>query len=134
LDLIDLPDRVLTPHAKVTFVRIVFHSFIFLLVGFALTGCTWVKPTQSSEQIRIVPADRVGDCKKAGEITTYTKAKVAGVNRKPAKVQLELETLAKTEAVDLKANTLVVKTEVFDGKQSYVAYQCPLAAKQADGY
>lgn len=106
--------------------RIFIQSFFFLLIGFAVAGCTWVKPTESSIQVRIVPADRVGDCKKAGEITTYTKAKVAGVNRKPAKVRQELETLAKTEAVDLQANTLVVKSEVFEGKQSFTAYQCPL--------
>ena len=97
-----------------------------VFVSLTLTGCTWVKPTQNSESIRIVPKDRVSDCKNLGEITTYTKASVAGVLRKPAKVRQELETLAKTQAVEMDANTIVTKSEVVEGKQTYIAYRCKL--------
>ena len=95
-----------------------------LLFGGVFSGCTWVKPTPESEQVRIVPADRVADCERLGDLSTYTKAKVAGVNRKVAKVQEELETLAQVEAEEMGADTIVTTSAVSDGRQTYLAYRC----------
>jgi hypothetical protein len=97
-------------------------AFFSVIVG----GCTWVKPSPDADQIIIVPADRVADCKKLGEISSYTKAKVAGVSRKAAKVKSELETLAKIEAAEMGADTLVVATLVQDGRQTFIGYRCQI--------
>ncbi|MGI9569293.1 MAG: DUF4156 domain-containing protein, partial [Desulfobulbia bacterium] len=68
--------------------------------------------------------DRVNDCEKLGDLSTYTKAKVAGVNRKAKIVQQELETLARNEASEMGADTIVVASEISDGRQSFLAYRC----------
>ena len=99
-------------------------ALLLLLYGSVLPGCTWVKTTPEAEQVRIVPRDRVADCKQLGDVSTYTKAKVAGVNRKAVKVQQELETLARIEAAEMGADTIVVASEVSNGRQTYIAYQC----------
>lgn len=93
------------------------------IVG-GLLSCTWVKTTPSAEQVRIVPADRVSDCQRLGTISSFTQAKVAGVKRKAVKVQTELETLARREAVDMGADTIVPAEEIKDGRQSFIAYRC----------
>ena len=99
-------------------------ALLSLLFGAALVGCTWVKTTPEAEQVRIVPRDRVADCKQLGDVSTYTKAKVAGVNRKATKVQEELETLARIEAAEMGADTIVAASQISNGRQTYTAYQC----------
>lgn len=95
-----------------------------LLLGSTLVGCTWVEPTPESERVRIVPADRVADCRRLGELTTYTKAEIAGVNRNSDKVQEELEALARNEAAEMDADTIVAATETSNGRQTYIVYRC----------
>lgn len=98
-----------------------------LLFGSILVGCTWVKTPPEAERVRIVPTDRVADCEPLGDLSTYTKAKVLGVNRKAAKVQEELEALARVEAAEMGADTIVAASEVSNGRQRYIAYRCPQA-------
>lgn len=95
-----------------------------LLLGSLLTACTWVEPTPQGEQVRIVPQDRVADCRRVGELSTLTKAEVAGVSRNAEKVREELDTLARNEAADMGADTIVVSGPVREGRRSYVAYRC----------
>jgi len=105
--------------------RVRFNPVLSLLLfGSILAGCSWVKTTPDAERVRIVPADRIAGCKQLGDLSTYTKAKVAGVNRKAAKVQEELETLARVEAAEMGADTIVVASEISNGRQSYFAYRC----------
>lgn len=95
-----------------------------LLTGFSITGCTWVKATPNAERVRIVPTDRVADCNKVGDLSVYTKSRVAGVNRKVAIVKQELETLARNEAAEMGADTIISASDILDGRQSYIAYRC----------
>lgn len=96
---------------------------LFVLLG-GLAGCTWVDMTPEAEKVRVVPADRVADCSRVGELSTYTKAKVAGVSRSGGKVREELETLARNEAASIGADTIVAVSDVSEGRREYVAYQC----------
>ena len=95
-----------------------------LLAGLLITGCTWVKATPNAERVRIVPADRVADCAKIGDLSVYTKSRVAGVNRKAAIVKQELETLARNEAAEMGADTIISASDILDGRQSFIAYRC----------
>ena len=105
--------------------RVQFITVLMLLLfGGALVNCTWVKTTPEAERVRIVPRDRVADCKQLGDVSTYTKSKIAGVNRKADKVKEELETLAQVEAAEMGADTIVVASEVSNGRQTYIVYKC----------
>lgn len=103
------------------------NRFAWLLLlgtgGFA-AGCTWVDLTPSGEAVRVVPADRVADCRRVGTLSVYTKAEVAGIDRSADKVRGELETLARNEAATMHADTIVADSEIAKGRRDYVAYRC----------
>lgn len=98
--------------------------FIFSL-GFLLVSCTWVKVTEEGEIVSIRDKSQVTDCKKVARITSTSKGKIMGVERKKDKVKEELETLARNEAMEYGGNVLVPATEIKDGKQSFFVYRCP---------
>ena len=74
--------------------------------------------------MRLVPADRVADCRRIGGVTTYTKDKISVVNRSEQKVSKELVTLAKNDAAKRGADTIVAVTQERDGQQDFNLYRC----------
>ena len=94
------------------------------LTSVLLGGCAWVETTPQAEKVRIVPEDRVRDCTLRGTITTSTKAEVAGLTRNLRVVTQEVDDLARLEAVDLNADTIVPQGPVSAGQRSYKAYRC----------
>ncbi len=100
---------------------------LFLFLGlFSAVGCTWVKESEESRQVVILPADRVGHCTRIGEVNASVKDSIIGIDRNREKVQTELDRLAKNQAVSLRANTLV-RMSVDDGTANYAAYRCPVS-------
>ena len=89
-----------------------------------IAGCTWVKPTIEGEKVRVLDASEVTSCKSLGSTTASLADKVAGVKRKPQKVQKELETLARNSAAELGGDTIVALSEVLNGKQTFAVYRC----------
>ena len=89
-----------------------------------LVGCTWVKKTPGAASIRVVPADRVADCKNLGNVSVSTLNNVSIVNRKAAKVEKELETIAQNEAAESKADTIVAMSKIVEGRRTYAMYNC----------
>ncbi len=62
-------------------------------------GCTWVASEDSGKRVRVVAsAAEVEGCESKGEITASVRDKVAFVARDPAKVNDELEALARNHA------------------------------------
>ena len=104
-------------------VRILCSMLVALTLVFSV-GCTWVKKTPDAAKVRIVPADRVSDCIGLGNVTSTTTQNVAIINRKAAKVQTELETLAQNEAAESGADTIVAMSKVVDGRQTFAMYRC----------
>ena len=97
-----------------------------LSVAFSLIigGCTWVKVSDAGKDVVILPADRVANCARVGNVTTSVKDRVAGIERNEEKVQRELDRLAQNQAVTLNANSLV-RVSIRDGQGNYLAYRCP---------
>lgn len=94
------------------------------LMALFLTACTWVELTPEAEDVRVVEAVHVANCKFMGTTTVSVKSDVASFKRNPEKIQSELETLAKNEAVKLKGDTLVATTEIVNGEQTFKVYKC----------
>ena len=97
-----------------------------LLAGMiAMTSaCTWVKVSPEAQQVIVVPANRVSSCNRIGVVSSTVKASIGAIARDATKVRNELDDLARQQAVDLGANTLV-RQSVTNGKGTYAAYNCP---------
>ena len=94
------------------------------LLLLVLSACTWVERTPEAENVRIVEAVHVANCKLAGTTTVTVKADVASFKRDAEKIKSELETLARNEAIRLKGDTLVAATDIQDGEQTFKVYKC----------
>ena len=114
------PNPLRTPNAMY---KLIFRLLI-VMSSFIATACTWVKTSDAGYEVTLLSANRVSQCARIGSITTSTKSTLLKINRNPAKIQAELDALAREEAVKLQANSLV-RHSIADGKATYTAYQCP---------
>jgi hypothetical protein len=98
-----------------------------LLLGVSSAGCTWVPLAPEAEGIDLASDERaVAHCKLVGNISTRTKTKVGFIGRNPERISDELTTLAKNEAVEMDADTIVaVGKPTLEGVQKFRAYHCP---------
>lgn len=96
----------------------------FILVSFS--ACTWVKPTQLGSEVRFVEqTDRTFEtCTELGTITSMVKDKIGPVNRSQEKVDLELITIAKNEAVEMGGDTIVPSGPESNGRRAFTVYRC----------
>lgn len=91
----------------------------------AVTACTWVPMESGAAGVRVLAlgASTAG-CSKLGEIDGNVTDRVAVYQRNPLRVQEELETMARNEAVGLNANTVVPAEPPHDGRQRFIAWRC----------
>lgn len=99
------------------------------LTGFlvlALTsGCTWVALEDAGKRVRVVnSAAEVEGCESKGEITVSVRDKVAFVARDSAKVNDELEALARNQASEIGADTVRGVSELDHGSKQFNAFRC----------
>jgi hypothetical protein len=95
-----------------------------LLITVLLGACSWVKLTPEGEKVRVLSQNEVSSCKKLGKTTSTLKDKIAGMSRKQAKVQKEMQALARNSAADMGGDTVVAVTEIKDGRQTFEVYKC----------
>ena len=92
----------------------------------ALGACTWVPMEKGAANVRVLAmgASTAG-CTKLGEIEGNVTDRVALYERNPLRVQEELETMARNEALGLGANAVVPLEAAHDGRQRFTAWRCP---------
>ena len=96
-----------------------------LLVLAFTSGCTWVALEDSGKRVRVVAsAAEVEGCESKGEITASVRDRVAFVARDPAKVNDELEALARNQAAELGADTVRGASEMDNGSKRFDAFRC----------
>ena len=98
---------------------------LFVPMSVALTafGCAWVSLSPEGESVRV--ADVAADsCERRGKTTSTVADKVVFVRRSESKVSEELTSLARNEAAEMGADTVVPESEVEDGRQVFGIYQC----------
>ena len=98
-----------------------------LMLCMASSGCTWVALTPEAETVRVAPNEAaVADCQQVGGVRARTKSRVGFFSRSPEKVAEELATLARNDAVELGANTVLAEAPPsIEGTQRFKAYVCP---------
>ena len=98
-------------------------TYLLITMGLLLSACTWVNENPQGQSVAII--NGASNCPKAGTINVSTKYKITFIKRSSKKVQGELQTLARNEALKINANTISPINEPVAGKQSYTAYTCP---------
>lgn len=88
-------------------------------------GCTWVKPVEGSDQVRLLKASELAACKKLGHTTSFVKHEIAGIARNPKTVSEELVTLGKNQAAQMGGDAIVQATDFKEGKVGFDIYKCP---------
>jgi hypothetical protein len=99
-------------------------TFSTLLAIALVPACTWVKETPGGDKVRVAYDGNVSGCRDAGAITVSVTDKVAFYHRPDLKVRDELETLARTQAAAIPADTINPTSEPADGSQAFEAYVC----------
>jgi hypothetical protein len=99
-------------------------SWISVLAVALLTACTWVKPTDAGQNVRVASHDQVAQCKKIGRTTVSVADKVAFVSRSEDSVAEELKTLARNSGASMGGNTIVAAGAVSKGEQPFDVFQC----------
>lgn len=95
-----------------------------LTIVAAQAACTWVKPTNGGDAVRVAYDGNVTGCRDAGAISVSVTDKVGFYHRSDLKVRDELETLARNQAADMPADTIKPTSEPRDGGQNFEAYVC----------
>lgn len=92
----------------------------------ALSSCTWVNENQAAKEVFAVLSSQTNNCQKVGSIQAEVKHQIGFIKRREHQVNKELQILAKNEAVNLGANTIVAShKKPIEGKQDYDAFICP---------
>ena len=99
---------------------------LFALASLLLSACTWVKVSSEGEGVSVLTAAQVQtrNCQRLGQANTTTMDRIAFVKRSNRAQREELEKLAKNEAANMDGNAIVADSEIVEGKQSYIIYQC----------
>lgn len=92
---------------------------------FLISGCTWVKPTPGSDQVRVAssPAE-VANCKQLGKTTVSLLDKVGYFKRDQKKVEDELFTLGRNSAAEMGGDTILPVSDIFQGERRFAVYRC----------
>ncbi|MFT3790594.1 MAG: DUF4156 domain-containing protein [Rudaea sp.] len=99
-------------------------SISILSLGLLQAACTWVEPTVGGNAVRVAYDGNVAGCRDAGTVAVTVADKIGPYHRNEYKIADELETMARNEAADLPADTIVPRTEAKDGSQRFQAYVC----------
>ncbi len=107
------------------------HSRLFAALALGLLGactfsaCTWVKLEPEGQATRVAgEAEDLSYCEKRGGITVSVKSSVGVIERNALKVQDELETMARNEALSMAADTVRADDVPLYGEQRFTAYSC----------
>ncbi len=94
------------------------------VVAILVMGFKWVKLTPAGEKVRVLAPSEVTACKTLGQTNASLKHKIGPFKRKAKKVEKELENLGRNSAADMGGDTIVPKTEIVEGKQTFSVYKC----------
>jgi hypothetical protein len=91
-----------------------------------LGGCTsmMIGQRDGSDRVSLADASQVGGCESKGKTIVSVVAKVGFIKRLPEAVEADLYQLARNNAVDAGADTLVKGESNEFGKRTYEMYKC----------
>jgi len=108
-------------------------SLASLMLFAALAGCTWVTPSPDAmgASIAVVDAATAAHCQLLTQNQLTVDAKLGVLQRMPADVDHDLETMAINQAASVGANAVTALSPDKDGVQTWGIYKCPAGVKAA---
>lgn len=105
--------------------RIFFISVIAACVS-GLSGCVnnLIDKRHGSDRVMLVEASQVADCKSKGETLVSVLSTIGFINRPAEAIEDNLLQLARNDAVDSGADTLVKGESKESGKRTFKMYNC----------
>jgi hypothetical protein len=106
--------------------RILFFAAMLPLIG-GLSGCasSMIDVREGSDRVSLADADQVASCKSMGTTTVSVLARMGiFMTRSAEAVEANLLQLARNDAVDDGADTLVKGESEVLGKRTYSIYKC----------
>ncbi len=91
-----------------------------------LGGCTsmMIGVREGSDRVSLADANQVGGCQSKGQTIVSVVAKVGFIKRLPEAVEADLYQLARNNAVDAGADTLVKGESKEFGQRTFDMYKC----------
>lgn len=111
-----------------------YRNTLFALTAFVIAGCTWVKPVPGADKVELVPAKLASNCKDMGSVTVSALDSFGGLNRHDDEVAEDLLMLARNQAAEKGADTIIKLTPIENGEQKFGMRYCENAepAEAAD--
>lgn len=107
--------------------RIASGSRIALVASVALFAgaCNWAPLTPAGENVRAGTVAQVASCKKLGATHAKTSTRAGIFTRNPRTIDQELEHLARNEAAQMGADTIVPQGPASsEGRRSFDVFRC----------
>lgn len=95
------------------------------LATLGLVSCSWgIKLDPAGKTVRTAWDGNVAGCREVGKLSVSVLDHVGPMDRNDIKVRDELEVMARNEAAEMHADTIVPLGEPRDGSQRWTAYVC----------
>ncbi len=106
--------------------KILLVSTVVLPLLAGMGGCTslMIGERAGSDRVSLADATQVGGCQSKGKTIVSVVAKVGFIKRLPEAVEADLYQLARNNAVDAGADTLVKGDSKEFGQRTYEMYKC----------
>lgn len=106
--------------------RFLQQSALIMGAALALQACSsnWVQLTPEGRQVIVATAAQVANCSRVGTANVNALDNIAFVQRGAAKLQEELEMLARNEGGALGGNRVTPESTITDGRQTFGVYRC----------
>jgi len=104
---------------------VLFFTVILILIA-GLSGCAniLIGERKGSDRVSLADANQVSGCQSKGKTIVSVIAKVGFINRLDEAVEADLYQLARNNAVDAGADTLVKGESQEFGKRTFDMYKC----------
>lgn len=95
-----------------------------LLLWLGAAGCSWVPLDPGAQTVTVRSLGDVSACQRLGKTHTRTVAGLAFIPRRSSRVEEDLVSLARNEAVRMGGNVVVRLSPVERGEQEFGIYRC----------
>ena len=105
---------------------LVIAAIVPLIAG--LNGCasSFIGVREGADRVSLADANQVGGCQSKGGITisVFAKAGITGITRSEKDVEANMYQMARNNAVDVGADTVVKGESPEFGKRTFAMYKC----------
>lgn len=105
--------------------KVILNMSLLSVLTVGLVACSFVKLNPQAQAVTVIPSNTLlNNCKYLGGTNASLWSK-AETFQSQAKMESQLDTLARNEAATMGGNTVVPTSAINDGQRAYSVYSCP---------